>query len=135
MEDEPLIVLALEDVLLDAGFEVGGVAGSQAEALRIAAATRPSFAVVDVQLFPGDGLFVARELVRRYGTAVLMATSCSQEVEVLAATGALACLPKPYDIRDVPAALRGISDLRDGRPGPRFPANMFSLRDLEPMAA
>jgi DNA-binding response OmpR family regulator len=103
------------------------VAASEAEALQIAEATRPPFAVVDVRLSPGDGRVVARELLRQYDTAVLMATAHSREIDNLAATGALACLPKPYSANDVPAALQAISELRAGRLVTRLPSHMFAL--------
>ncbi len=132
VEDDTFIAMSLEDVLSDAGYEICGVAGSESEALALGAATRPSFAVVDMRLSPGDGRVVARELVRLYGTAVLMATSHGAEFESLAATGALACLPKPYATWDVPSALQAISDLRDGRPPGRLPAHMFNLSQFAP---
>ena len=127
VEDDPFIAMDLEGVLSDAGCDVCGVAASEAEALRMGEATRPAFAVVDVRLSPGDGRVVARELFRQYDTAVLMATAHSRELDNLAATGALACLPKPYSADDVPAALRAISELRAGRPVSRFPNHMFAL--------
>jgi DNA-binding response OmpR family regulator len=127
VEDDTFIAMSLEDVLADAGYEICGVAGSESEALAMGAATRPSFAVVDMRLSPGDGRVVARELVRLYDTAVLMATSHGAEFESLSATGAMACLPKPYAMWDVPAALQAISDLRDGRPVGRLPTHMFNL--------
>jgi DNA-binding response OmpR family regulator len=132
VEDDTFIAMSLEDVLSDAGYEICGVAGSESEALAMATATRPSFAVVDMRLSPGDGRVVARELVRRYGTAVLMATADGAEFKSLAATGALACLPKPYAARHVPAALQAICDLRDGRPVGRLPAHMFKLGGFAP---
>src|ERR1700722_13508607 len=88
VEDDSLVAMSLEDVLSDAGHEICGVAGSEREALELAEGTRPTFAVVDMRLSPGDGRVVARDLVRRYGAAVLMATSHSAEFESLAATGA-----------------------------------------------
>ena len=127
VEDDPFIAMDLEGVLSDAGCDVCGVASSEAEALRMGEATRPAFAVVDVRLSPGDGRVVARELFRQYDTAVLMATAHTRELDNLAATGALACLPKPYSADDVPAALRAISELRAGRPVSRFPNHMFAL--------
>jgi two-component system, response regulator PdtaR len=128
VEDDPFIAMDLEGVLSDAGCDICGVAASEVEALRIGEATRPSFAVVDVRLSPGDGRVVARELFRQYDTAVLMATAHSRESDNLAATGALACLPKPYSADDVPAALRAICELREGRPVSRFPNHMFALQ-------
>ena len=132
VEDDTFISMSLEDVLSDAGHMVCGVAGSEREALELAEAARPSFAVVDVRLSPGDGRVVARELVRRYDTAVLMATSHSADFESLAATGALACLPKPYATWHVPAALQALAALRDGHPTGRLPAHMFDLRPFAP---
>jgi DNA-binding response OmpR family regulator len=127
VEDDPFIAMDLEGVLSDAGCDICGVAASEAEALRLGEATRPPFAVVDVRLSPGDGRVVARELFRHYDTAVLMATAHTREHDNLAATGALACLPKPYSADDVPAALHAISELRAGRPVSRFPCHMFAL--------
>lgn len=127
VEDDPFIAMDLEGVLSDAGCEICGVAASETEALRLGAATRPAFAVVDVRLSPGDGRVVARELLRHYDTAVLMATAHTRESDDLAATGALGCLAKPYSADVVPAALQAISELRDGRSVTRFPDQMSAL--------
>lgn len=127
VEDDPIVASDLEGALSEAGCEVCGVAASERVALKMADATRPAFAVVDVQLSPGDGRVVARELFRRYNTAVLMATAHCQESENLAATGAVACLPKPYPTEDVPVALQVMLELRQGRPMPRLPHRMFVL--------
>jgi len=127
VEDDPFISADLEGVLSDAGCEVCGVAASEWVALKMAEATRPPFAVVDLRLSPGDGRVVARELYQRYGTAILLATAHVNDLEDLAATGALGCLPKPYVPEDVPFALRDIYDLREGRPGPRLLDHLIAL--------
>lgn len=127
VEDDPFIAMDLEGVLSEAGCDVCGVATSEEEALKIGEATRPPFAVVDVRLSPGDGRVVARELFRQYDTAILMATAHSLEIDNLAATGALGCLPKPYSTDDVPAALQAISELREGKRVAKFPSHMFAL--------
>jgi DNA-binding response OmpR family regulator len=127
VEDDPFIAMHLEGVLSEAGCDICGVAGSESEALRMGEETRPSFAVVDVRLSPGDGRVVARTLHRDYDTAVLMATADSLEVDNLAATGALGCLPKPYSVDDVPAALKAIWELQQGRAVTRLPNQMFAL--------
>ena len=127
VEDDPIIAVNLEFVLSDAGWDVCGVAANEEDALLIGDAVRPAFAVVDVRLSPGDGRVVARELFRRYGTAVLMATAHSGDIDDLAATGALACLPTPYQADDIPAALRAISELREGRPVAKFPKSLIAF--------
>jgi DNA-binding response OmpR family regulator len=104
VEDEALVALDVEGALSEAGWEVCGVSGSESEALKLAEATRPPFAVVDVRLSPGGGRIVARELSRRFGTAVLLATAHCDDKADLARTGAVACLPKPYRADDVAAA-------------------------------
>ncbi len=114
VEDNPIVAMDLEHELTRVGYDVCGVASSEAAALTAAEATRPPFAVVDVMLWPGDGRVVARQLVERYGTAVLFATSVCGDISDLAATGAVACLPKPYSPSDIPAALEAISQIRAG---------------------
>ena len=109
VEDDPFISLDLQGALAQVGCDILGVAPSEAEALKIGDETRPPFAVVDLRLSPGDGRVVARELVERYNTAVLRATAHVNDPEDLAATGALGCLPKPYEIDDVIAALKSRS--------------------------
>jgi two-component system, response regulator PdtaR len=135
VEDDPLIAMDLEGALSDAGWQVCGTASSVAEALRLGEATRPTFAIVDVGLSRGDGRVVAEELVRRYDTVVLMTTGRGQEFESLAATGALACLPKPYDAERVAAALHALLfDLKAGRVVRSLPPHMFRLGPPAPRA-
>ena len=97
VEDDPFISLDVEQALTTAGYQVCGSAANETEALIIARETRPQFAVVDVNLSPGDGRRVARELIRLYGATVLMATSECQGAHPLAGLGAKACLLKPYN--------------------------------------
>ena len=54
VEDDPFIAMDLEGVLSEAGCDVCGVAASEAEALLMGEATRPSFAGVDVRLSRGE---------------------------------------------------------------------------------
>ena len=56
VEDDPFITVGVEDVLSNAGYEVCGVAASEAEALRLGDATKTALAVVDVRLSPEDVL-------------------------------------------------------------------------------
>ena len=126
VEDDCLIALDVEAALVAAGFEVCGMAVSQEEALEMAMALHPDFAVVDISLSPGDGRVVARELTRMH-TAVLFATGQCDEVKTMTGTGAVACLPKPYDANDVPQALRVVSNIVHGDPPGPAPGHMFRL--------
>lgn len=127
VEDDPFTALVLEAELLGAGCDVCGVEASQEGALRNAEVTRPAYAVVDVQLAPGDGRVVARTLFERYGTAVLLATAHCGDLADLARTGAAGCLPKPYWPQDVLPALSAARDMLDGRRPSTFPNHMLAL--------
>jgi len=126
VEDELMIAMDVEGALIEAGYDVAGIAASQVEALGLAQSTHPDCAVVDVSLRPGDGRIVARAFAQQ-GIAVLFATGQCQDVKELADTGALGCLPKPYSADDVPAALQAICERRLGHKPGRLPDSMFLL--------
>ncbi len=128
VEDDALIALDVEDALRCAGYDVCGIAASETEALAMAGQTHPDFAVVDISLSPGDGRVVARELWRRHHTAVLFATGQFDEIRGLDNSGAIACLPKPYQAENVPRALHAIDDINHGHPPARLPNQMFTMR-------
>jgi DNA-binding response OmpR family regulator len=134
VEDEPIIAACVESELQAAGYDVCGIAASQHEALRMADACKPHFAVVDVHLAPGNGKKVARELADRFNTVVLMATA--DDVETLHGIGAEAVLPKPYEPGDVPRALKAAEQLAAGEDPRPLPDNVKPLaRDgLNPRA-
>ena len=128
VEDDVIIALDVEHALIAAGYEVCGVAESQADALALATKTRPDLAIVDISLGPGDGRIVARELFAKHGTDVLFATGQCNEVRGLAHTGAVACLPKPYAADDVPRALQAVAKISSGIPTGPLPGQMFPLK-------
>jgi two-component system, response regulator PdtaR len=127
VEDDYIVAFDVAAALIDAGYEVAAMASSEVEALDAAARIRPDYAVVDVHLAPGDGRVVAQRLRREYGTAVLFATAQCRDVEHLTASGAMACLPKPYDARDVPKALLAMQARVEGAPAARLPDHMITL--------
>ena len=127
VEDDILIGLDVEHALVAAGYDVCGIATSESEALALADQFHPEMAIVDINLSPGDGRVVAKELRRRYATSVLFATGESSQVEAMAGTGAVACLPKPYAADGVPAALRAVIRLARGEHPKHLPDHMFAL--------
>ncbi len=127
VEDEALVAMDLEDALTQAGYDVCGVASSEAQAMSMADRTHPQFAVVDVNLSPGDGRVVARLLRRRHGTAVLFATGQCDDIRRLDNSGAIACLPKPYRAEMVPQALRILDRISHGDAPGLLPDHMFTL--------
>ena len=127
VEDDILIALDVEQALREAGFDVCGVASSQAEALELAERLRPDMAVVDISLAPGDGRVVAKTLCGAYATKVLFASGQCDEVADLRGTGAVACLPKPYLADLVPPALAAVARLAAGDTSHPLPDHMFAL--------
>jgi DNA-binding response OmpR family regulator len=112
VEDEFLVATMIEDMLVEGGHVVLGIADDYDSALALAEASRPDLALLDVQLIgPQTGLDVARELSRR-GVACMFATgSCPGEK----ARGlALACLHKPFSQRDLLAAVEAARQLMKG---------------------
>ena len=127
VEDDMLIALDVEHALREAGYDVCGVACSEAEALELAERLRPEMAVVDISLGPGDGRVVAKTLCGAYATKVLFATGQCDEVDGLEGTGAVACLPKPYQADIVPPALVAVERLAAGNASVALPDHMIAL--------
>ena len=104
-EDEPNIVISLEFLLKEAGYEVA-IARDGSQALRLAGALRPDLIVLDVMLPALNGFDVCRRLRgSREGkdTKVLMLTARGRdsEVEKGMAAGADAYMTKPFATREL----------------------------------
>ena len=104
-EDEPNIIITLEFLLQNAGYEVS-VARDGREALRVVAALRPDLVVLDIMLPVVNGHEVCRRI--REGTAarntrivMLTAHGRQSDVEKGVAMGADAYITKPFATRDL----------------------------------
>lgn len=79
VEDEHLVTMYIVDLLEDLGHRVVGTASSMADALALAQSNPPEIAIVDCHLPGGaDGVAVARELSRLYGTAIIFVTGAPE---------------------------------------------------------
>jgi DNA-binding response OmpR family regulator len=126
VEDEGLISLAIEDALIDAGFEVCAVAVSEVAAIDAGHTMRPQFAVVDVKLAPGDGRRVARALSADCGVIVVMASS--EAPSSLHGVGAWIAVSKPFDPRAIPVALIAARLRAAGQDAVALPPQASTLR-------
>lgn len=108
VEDDPLIALANEGALLDAGAASVRICSSTAEALAALRETQPDAIVLDVHLTDRDDGWALAELVGAVGTRtprIVFATGAPQDIpEKIAELGLV--LEKPYDHADLIAALR-----------------------------
>ncbi|HYC01880.1 MAG TPA: response regulator [Azospirillaceae bacterium] len=98
VEDEPLIGLALEAILIDAGHRVQGVACAAAQALALLEQVRPDLMLVDIDLTDGKGagLRLAREARDRWGVPVLFVSAQSSRARE-GRDFALGFLSKPFN--------------------------------------
>lgn len=125
VEDDALIALAIEDALIDDGFEICGVFSAEEPAIASARSLQPEFAVVDVRLAPGDGRHVARVLSKECGSVVLLASA--EDITTLEGVGAPGVLSKPYDAAFVGAALVTAATWLAGLQVSQLPPRLFSL--------
>jgi DNA-binding response OmpR family regulator len=104
-EDEPSIVLSLEFLLQEAGYEVY-VAANGAKALELAEKHRPQLIVLDVMLPIVNGFEVCRSIranAELGDMRILMLTARGREHEVARglALGANAYVTKPFATREL----------------------------------
>src|SRR3978361_961666 len=99
IEDDLLIADMLGDVLSDEGFDVCGIARTEAEALVLADQHHPQLALVDVRPAKGGlGTNIAPILIKKYNTGVLYTTG---NMDALSNAAGHASLLKPYQLSDV----------------------------------
>jgi len=94
VEDDSFISTDIDLALKAAGYEVCGVAANYHDAVGPSLAFDPTMAVVDVQLFPGNGREVARELADKFRTMVLIATA--EPTSTLQGVGAIGVIRREY---------------------------------------
>ena len=104
-EDEPNIVISLEFLLKEAGYEVA-IARDGSQALSLAGSLRPDLIVLDVMLPALNGFDVCRRIRGNRevkNTKVLMLTARGRDSEVARgmAAGADAYMTKPFATREL----------------------------------
>ena len=118
VEDDYVVGVALESGLRDAGFDVAGIATSAEEALRLAQASRPTLAIMDIRLHgKRSGIDAAIDLHERLGTRCIFATAHhGAETRLRAAKAVpLGWVAKPYQINTVVGLIQGaLEELRRG---------------------
>lgn len=96
IEDEFLIAIDLEQILLEAGHEVCGIASTAAEALRLASTMQPQLAFIDVDLLDGrTGFEIGRSFAATGMPLAVFVTSHESELATALQVGA-GMLRKPY---------------------------------------
>jgi CheY-like chemotaxis protein len=121
-EDDLMIADLAEEVLVDAGYEVCGIARTVAEAVALAHQHKPDLAVLDLRLADGGlGTEIAAQLLPLGRLGVLFATGNVSQVVLTTADGD-ACLSKPYSSADLVRGLEIVGELvATGKALPPFP--------------
>ncbi|HEX3624040.1 MAG TPA: response regulator transcription factor [Verrucomicrobiae bacterium] len=132
VEDDPHILLGLEEVLKSDGFEV--VSCNRGDlALDAAAKHKPALIVLDVMLPGASGYDVCKQLrARKKSTPVLMLTAKGQEIDKVVGLdlGADDYVTKPFGVREllarIHALLRRVNSIEDKID----PDKMFKIGDV-----
>src|SRR5260221_3786862 len=117
IEDDPHILLGLEEVLTSDGFEVA-VCHRGDHAVAAVAWHRPALLVLDVMLPGLSGYDICKQLrAKKIGTPILMLTAKGQEIDKVVGLdlGADDYVTKPFGVRELLARIHALQR--------RFPAN------------
>lgn len=99
VEDDFLVAIEVEAALMEAGFEIAGIATTAEEAIALAVAHHPALVVMDVRLASRrDGIDAAIELFRDHKIRSIFASAHADPVSRRRAAAAdpLGWLQKPY---------------------------------------
>jgi CheY-like chemotaxis protein len=121
-EDDLMIADLAEEILVEAGYEVCGIARTVAEAIALAHRHKPDLAVLDLRLADGGlGTEIAAQLLPLGRLGVLYATGNISQVVLTTANGD-ACLSKPYRSVDLLRSLEIVVEIvATGKALPPFP--------------
>jgi DNA-binding response OmpR family regulator len=110
VEDDPHILLGLQEVLKSDGFDVA-VCSRGDQALDAVAAHRPALIVLDVMLPGQSGYDICKQLrARKDATPILMLTAKGQEIDKVVGLdlGADDYVTKPFGVRELLARIHAL---------------------------
>src|ERR1700722_6991690 len=128
-EDDLMMADMLEDVLVEGGYEVCGIARTVEKGVELGERHQPDLAVLDLRLAEGGlGTEIARRLNRQGQLGVLYATGNIGHTSLTKADGE-ACLGKPYRSKDVVRALTIVREIvSTGEATKPFPPGFYVLK-------
>jgi CheY-like chemotaxis protein len=132
VEDDLLIADLTEEVLVECGYLVCGIARTVNEAVTLGHRHKPDLAIIDMRLADGGcGAEIAAQLSAFGRLGILYATGNAADVVRNASAGD-ACILKPYSGVDLVRALEIVADIvATGTASPPFPREF----ELLPRAA
>jgi two-component sensor histidine kinase/ActR/RegA family two-component response regulator len=135
-EDDLMMADMLEDVLVEGGYEVCGIARTVDKAVELGERHKPDLAILDLRLAEGGlGTDIAARLNHQGRPGVLYATGNASHVSLTKADGE-ACLGKPYRPEDVVRALKIVEQIvNTGEASRPFPTGFHVLERAPPDGA
>jgi two-component sensor histidine kinase/DNA-binding NarL/FixJ family response regulator len=128
-EDDLFMADLLEDLLIENGYEVCGIARTVDDAITLCELHQPDLAILDVRLARGGlGTVVAARLNTRHRPGILYATG-NENLVIAGDVEGEACLSKPYRSSDVIRALEIVEEIVSlGSASGPFPKGFHLLR-------
>jgi DNA-binding response OmpR family regulator len=129
VEDDLMMADFMEEILIDQGYEVCGIARTVDAAVALAQRSRPNLVILDMRLADGGlGTEVAAQLRSPGRPGILYATGNMSQVALTSADGD-ACLAKPYRSADLLRGLEIVAGIvTTGKAQPPFPRGFQLLR-------
>lgn len=126
-EDDLTIAGLMEDILVEYGYEVCGLASTVAQAVALAKQHKPDLAVIDLRLADDrPGTEIAAQLSEVEHLGILYITGASQVI--LTATDGHARLAKPFRDTELVRSLEIVAELlTSGLTSPPFPRGFHLL--------
>jgi CheY-like chemotaxis protein len=127
-ENDLLMADMLEEMLIEGGYQVCGIARTVEEGVALGERHKPDLALLDLRLTAGQlGTDIAAQLDRTGGLGILYATGNAGQIKLSKADGE-ACLDKPYRPADVIRALQIVTELvTTGKASRPFPSGFHLL--------
>jgi CheY-like chemotaxis protein len=98
IEDEPIIAMDIEGLVQSCGHRVVGIASSEAEAVQIAARTRPGLILADINLgIGGDGAAAVARILQHHQAPVIFVTAYPERLLTGAASEPAFVITKPFE--------------------------------------
>jgi len=128
VEDDLMLADFAEELLVEHGYEVSGIARTVTDAVALARRASPDLIVLDLRLADGGlGTEVAAQLSSLDGIGILYVTGNMSQV---ALTDGDACLAKPYRSVDLLRGLEIVAEIvATGKAEPPFPRGFQLLHE------
>jgi DNA-binding response OmpR family regulator len=120
VEDDLMLADFAEEILVEHGYEISGIARTVAEAIALARRSRPDLVILDLRLADGGlGTEVASQLPPAGRPGILYVTGNTSQVALVHGD---ACLAKPYRPADLVRGLEIVAEIvATGKAQPPFP--------------